>query len=85
VEHNNDILYEEGGEDIEEDEREIYQRRKKKTLGDLKVRDMAIVQVQAVMDDKEVKVYVQIDEDKGLQEEFVSKRLKMGGIKREVP
>jgi len=45
VEHNNDILYEEGGEDIEEDEREIYQRRKKKTLGDLKVRDMAIVQV----------------------------------------
>jgi hypothetical protein len=37
------------------------------------------------MDDKEVKVYVQIDKDKGLQEEFVSKRLKMGGIKREVP
>ena len=87
VEHNNDIMYEEGDgeEDIEEDEGEIYERRKKRALAEIKVRDMAILQVHGVMGGKEVKVYVQIDEDRGIKEEYVSKKLKMGGIKKEIP
>lgn len=44
LEFNNDILFEEG-DDIDEDEEELYLRRSKKSLADLKIRDLSIVQV----------------------------------------
>jgi|LauGreDrversion4_2_1035121.scaffolds.fasta_scaffold31878_2 hypothetical protein len=43
---------------MDEDEAEIYQKRMKKMLTDLKIRDLSIVQVQGVMGDgPEVKIY----------------------------
>jgi hypothetical protein len=42
IEFNNDILYEEC-EDLDEDEAEIYERRLKKSLQDLKIRDLSIL------------------------------------------
>jgi len=44
IEFNNDILYE-AGEDIDEDDAEMYGRRLKKSLSDLKIKDLAIMQV----------------------------------------
>jgi hypothetical protein len=86
IEFNNDILYEEG-DDIDEDEQEIYDRRLKKTLSELKIRDLAILQVQGVMEgDKEVQVYAQMAEGPmGGEEGVISELLKKGGIKKEIP
>lgn len=83
IEFNNDILYEEG-DDIDEDELEIYLKRMKRPLSDLKVRDLAILQVQGTLEGKEVKIYTQITEEakdvpEGLQ--YSSKLLKRGGLK----
>ena len=61
IEFNNDILYEEG-DDIDEDELKIYLKRIKRPLIDLKVRDLAILQVQGTLEGKEVKIYTQITE-----------------------
>ena len=42
IEFNNNILYEQG-EDIDEDEAELFAKRLKKPLFDLKIRDLAII------------------------------------------
>jgi hypothetical protein len=47
IEFNNGILYEASDDLDDEDEIELYQRRLKKPLYDLKVRDLSIIQVQA--------------------------------------
>ena len=62
VEFNNDILYEEG-EEIDDDELEIYLKRMKRSLMELKVRDLTIIQVQGTLEGKEVKIYAQITEE----------------------
>jgi hypothetical protein len=83
IEFNNDILYEEG-DDIDEDELEIYLKRMKRPLSDLKVRDLAILQVQGTLEGKEVKIYTQITEEaKDVPEgsQYSSKLLKRGGLK----
>jgi len=86
IEFNNDILYEEG-DDIDEDELEIYLKRMKRPLIDLKVRDLAILQVQGTLEGKEVKIYTQITEEgNNIPEgyDFSSNLLKRGGLKKEV-
>jgi hypothetical protein len=62
IEFNNDILYEEG-DDIYEEELQIYLKRMKRPLIDLKFRDLAIIQVQGTLEGKEVKIYAQITEE----------------------
>ena len=51
IEFNNGILYEASDYLDDEDEIELYQRRLKKPLYDLKVRDLSILQVQATTPD----------------------------------
>lgn len=51
IEFNNGILYEASDDLDDEDEIELYQRRLKKPLYDLKLRDLSILQVQATTPD----------------------------------
>jgi hypothetical protein len=43
IEFNNDILYEASEDMDDEDEQEMYQRRLKKNLSELKIRDLSIL------------------------------------------
>ena len=56
----------------DEDEQEMYQRRLKKNLCELKVRDLSILQVQGVFtadeSKSESKIYVQITENPKIEE-----------------
>jgi hypothetical protein len=49
IEFNNGILFEASDDLDDEDELELYQRRLKKSLFDLKIRDLSILQVQATL------------------------------------
>jgi hypothetical protein len=50
IEFNNNILYEEGDE-VDEDEAELFEKRLKRPLFDLKIRDLAIIQVQGTLNE----------------------------------
>lgn len=47
IEFNNDILFEASDDLDDEDEFQLFERRLKKPLFDLKIRDLSILQVQA--------------------------------------
>jgi len=49
IEVSGNIVYEQG-EDVDEDDQEIYNRRLAKPLSDLKIRDLSILNVQGVVD-----------------------------------
>jgi hypothetical protein len=49
IEFNNGILFEASDDLDDEEELELYQRRLKKSLFDLKIRDLSILQVQATL------------------------------------
>ena len=59
IEFNNGILFEASDDLDDEDELELYQRRLKKSLFDLKIRDLSILQVQANLNGQsDSKIYV---------------------------
>lgn len=79
IEFNNDILFEASDDLDDEDELELYERRLKKPLFDLKIRDLSILQVQATLDGiTDSKIYVQISENSALSTPFTFKYLKKG-------
>ncbi len=65
---------------MDEDEAELYQRRLKRTLADLKVRDLSTFQVQGRRDGQEIVIYVQVVENRGIDKEWKSQCLKEGVV-----
>ena len=59
IEFNSDIIYEQGP-DIDEDDMELYERRCKKSLSDLKFKDLSILSISGSFNDsdQESSIYV---------------------------
>jgi hypothetical protein len=72
------IVYEQG-DDVDEDDQEIYNRRLTKSLFDLKIRDLSILNVQGSVDSVDCTVIIQVFESPALPGPFKLSVLKRGG------
>lgn len=77
IEVGGNIVYEQG-EDVDEDDQEIYNRRLSKSLFDLKIRDLSLLNVQGTVDFVECTVCVQVYETPSLPVPFQISVLKRG-------
>jgi hypothetical protein len=63
----------------------MYSRRLKKSLSDLKIKDLSMLNVQGRLAAEEVSIYIQIIENKEIEGEgFRSKMIKKGSPKKKV-
>ena len=58
IECNGDILYEQDNEALDEDETELYSRKLKKPLVDLKIKDLSLLNVQGRLAGEDVSIYL---------------------------
>jgi hypothetical protein len=70
----------ETGDDLDEDDVEMYERRMAKVLTDLRVKDNCTIQVQGVLESQtfESQIYAQIIENSSLTSVCSTKLLKKG-------
>ena len=78
IEVGSNIVFEQG-EDVDEDDQEMYNRRLPKTLFDLKIRDLSILSVQGTVESVECTVSIQVFETPSLPTPFKLSVLKRGG------